>query len=679
MIGQVVCDNDGFPLGQNGSQLSESAYQPNDEVKGLFARVMADYQIAWKLQHRPFREFDGYSLLQRARLDQETFGVYVGVEDVPQHKKWRWKGRKNTARNKLIGILAHMIAGMLYPAVFAHNEQNEEDKMTAKAMAILVEDELKKAKYETQFLFMVLSALVNPAVHVYVEYIEALQTIKQKLKDGKIKIVEAVDEMMSGTFLNVVPIDEILISDFYTSDIQQQPFVIRVRRISYDTAKSIYGKHPNFQYVQAGQTRIVQASREKQVLYDIDWTEADSDFVQEITAYYRSEDVEVVFVGGVFIGSEEDVYNTNQFTHRRFSLINDEWMSVPVLPYCKSYFEPIDPSGRFYFGKSGAFKEYWDALSQDKMYQLAHDGTYLDVIKPIFISGIAKGDGIVLAPGAVTAMPAGSNMTPYQLSPNIASAMQIMGINKDDMAESTQDKIMSGIVEKGVTAYATSKAEQNARIFLGVFGVFMSQLIRDVGALIIDCIIMNKTIGELDASIPENLMMKYKPMLIKGKERGSNVTHKMIFTDRQFGKVFKTQEEKDKWIEEKEWHLYNEAGGDEQRVWEINPYKFARTKYYVEVDADQMTMKSAGADIQRKQLAKEALLDPRIAQFVDLEAVAEDYVFEEYSEGDPDRYKAKGNPGGMMQGMGMMQKPPQPNQLPNVPQATGQVNNQIQV
>jgi len=510
-----------------------------------------------------------------------------------------------------------------------------------------------------------------------VEYIEALQTIKQRLKDGKIKIVEAVDELMSGTFLNVVPIDELLISDFYTSDIQQQPFVIRVRRISYDTAKSIYGQNPNFQYVQAGQTRIVQASREKQVLYDIDWTEADRDFVQEITAYYRSEDLEVVFVGGVFIGEEEDCYNSNQFTHRRFTIVNDEWMSVPILPYAKAYFEPIDPTGRFYFGKSGAFKEYWDALSQDKMYQIAHDGTYLDVIKPLFISGIAKGDGIVMAPGAVTAMPAGANMTPYSLSPNLASAMAVMGVNKDDMAESTQDKIMSGIVEKGVTAYATSKAEQNARVFLGVFGVLMAQLIRDIGALVIDCIVMNKTIGELDASLPESLQMKYKPMLIKGKEKGTNVTHKMIFTDRQFGKVFTTQEEKDKWTEEKEWHLYDEAGGDDQRLWEINPYKFARTKYYVTVDADTLTMKSAGADIQRKQLAKEALLDPRIAQFVDIEAVAEDYVFEEYSEGDPDRYKAKGNPQGMMQGMGMMAS--QPQQLPTAPQPQGAFNSQPQI
>ena len=672
MIGQIVTDpTTGEPLGQDGNKLSESNYQPSDEVKGLFARVMADYQVAWKLQHRPFREFDGHSLLQRARLDQETFGAYVGVEEVAEHKKWRWKGRKQTARNKLVGILAHMIAGMLYPQVFAKNEADEEDKMTARAMAILVEDELKKAKYEVQFLFMVLSALVNPAVHVYVEYIEAIQTIKQRLKDGKIKITEAVDEMMSGLFLNVVPIDEILLGDFYTANIQEQPYVIRVRRISYDTAKSIYGKNENFKYVQAGQTRIVQASREKQVLYDIDWTEADRDYVQEITAYYRSEDLEAVFVAGVFMGNEEDPYNSNPFSHRRFTMLNGEWMSVPVLPYAKSYFEPADPTGRFYYGKSGAFKEYWDALSQDRMYQLAQDGTYLDVIKPIWASGLGKADGIVIAPGAVTSMPAGASVVPYNLTPNLASAMQVMGINKDDLAESTQDKIMSGLVEKGVTAYATSKAEQNARIFLGVFGVFIAQLIRDIGELVVDCIIMNKTVGELDASMPESLAMKYKPLLIKGKEKGANVTHKMIFSDRLFGKTFSTEEARDKWVKEQEWSLYDKQNGDDQRIWEINPYRFARTRYSVAVDADKITMRSSGADLQRKMLAKEALLDPRIAQFVDIQAVAEDFVFEEFSEGDPERYKAKGEPSQMMQGMGMMAPKMSP-QIPGMPASPAQ-------
>lgn len=131
MIGQLVTDEKGNPSVELFSKLTKSAYQPTGDVKTLWMRVQKDYQTAYMLQHRAFREFDGVSLLERAKLDQETFAAYVGAEFVPAHKRWRFKGRKNVARNKLIKILAYVIAGMLYPMVSAKNEQNEDDKMTA--------------------------------------------------------------------------------------------------------------------------------------------------------------------------------------------------------------------------------------------------------------------------------------------------------------------------------------------------------------------------------------------------------------------------------------------------------------------------------------------------------------------------------------------------------------------
>ncbi len=138
---------------------------------------MKDYQIAYALQHRPFDYFDGVSLLERTRLDQRTFGAFVGAEWVAKQNQWRWKGRKNTARNKLIGILAHLIAGILFPTVFARDDQQQDQKTAARVMRIQVEHHLRKAKYEVQFLFAVLSALASPACFVQVEWIEAMQKI----------------------------------------------------------------------------------------------------------------------------------------------------------------------------------------------------------------------------------------------------------------------------------------------------------------------------------------------------------------------------------------------------------------------------------------------------------------------------------------------------------------------
>lgn len=662
MIGQIVTDADGNPVDGNGKSLSASRYQPSQAVKELFSRVQTDYQTNWNLQQRGFEEFDGVSLLERARLDQQLFATYVGCEYVAPQKRWRWRGRKNTARNKLIGILAHVLAGMLYPFVYAKNEQGDEEKLTAQVMRILIEDCLRKAKYEVKFLNMALTALVNPAVFVNPEWVESVQKIHTKTKSGEWKTEEVVDEVLTGMVLNVIPIDEILLGDFYTGPIQEQPNIIRVRRVPYAVARAeCAGKYFDsdgkdlFDYVQAGMTRIVLAGQDGQTLFDVDWTEADANCVQIMTAYYRQDDLEVKFVGGVFMGSEKDIYVSNPFRHRRMVLSGEEWKSIPVYPFAKSGFEPIDPTGRFAYYKSGAFKEYWDDKALNYMHRLALDGTSLDVMKPMFLAGIAKADSTVIAPGATIGMPLGATATPYQLGPNLRAAYDAIESQRRDMSESTQDPILTGHVEKGVTAYATGKAEQNARIFLGVFGLMIADLITQVGELCMDLVVSNMTLLQFETTVPGETRMRMRTYLAKGKEKGRNINNKVVFTDEFMGKGM-TEDQ----IRERSWKLYNSTGStpaerefSDMRVFMTNPYKFARTTYTMYVDPDRIVRKSMGLDRQEKVTAFNIMTDPRVMPFTDAKTVVEDFAIEEFGGSDPDRYKRKDTGPDMLNSMMM--------------------------
>lgn len=652
----------------------------------LFAKVQHDYQIGYQLQHRPFDQFDGYSLLERARLDQELFGAFVGCVYVPAHKKWRWKGRKNTARNKLINILARAISGMLYPYVSAKNDQNEQDKMTARVAQLLVKDALDKAKYETQFLFMVLSALVNPAVFVEVEYVEILQTVKKKMADGTYTIIQAVDQLLSGLGLNIIPIDEIYLPDFFsgTGKIQNLPVILRIRRISYDQARAenagkYFDKDGNdlFDYVQAGKTRIFIGAQENQTLYDIDWTEADRNYVQEITAYYRSEDLEVKFVGGVGMLNEEDVYNSNPFTHRRMTLIGEEWLSIPVYPFAMSGFEPLDPSGRFAYYKSGAFKEYWDDATLNKMHQLAIDGTYLDVIKPTIVSGVAKVDSTVMVPGGTFGVPSGAQVSQYQLGPNLKAAYDAMAKQEEDMDASTKADPVPSNPQPGVAATQTNAAIQQAKLFFGVFGIMLANLIEQVGTLTMDCVIEHATIGDLDMTVPGTLAMKYKTYLIQHKDKSKKMTHHVVFTDRHMGREYSDQQ-----LDKIKWDLSDKAAGikrdkkgkkiggnneleSDQIIYEVNPYQFARYTYTLSVDADEIILKSMGAEKSQNMIAFNILTDPRVAPYTDAKAVVEDFAIDEYGGDDPDKYKKKmGGPNDMLNsfmGQGAGAAPPNQN------------------
>lgn len=650
MIGTKITNDKGEILDQYKS-LSKSQYNPPQEVKDLFARVQKDYQIAYSLQHRAFDEFDGVSLLDRARLDQQTFAAYVGAEYLPQHKKWRWRGRKNTARNKLISILASMLAGMLFPYVSARNEQNEEDKMTARIMRIMVEDKLKKANYEIKFLFIVLSALVNPATFVGLEYVEAMQRIKTKLADGSYKVSEVIDEMLSGLHLNILPIDEIMLPDFYsgTGMLQVLPNLIRVRRISYDQARAefkgkfFYDGKDLFDFVESGKTKVLVQGQDQQTLMDIDWTEADQNYVQVLTIQYKPEDLELTWVGGVGMFEYNNPVMSNPMKHRRFVISNGEWVSVPIYPYAMSGFEPIDPTGRFAYFKSAAFKEFWDDKALNTMHRLVLDGTYLDVIKPIFLSGVSNINSSVLVPGATIGMPTGASATPYALGPNLAAAYNAISKQEQDMSESTQDRLMGGNLTPDVTATQSAIATQQAKINLGVFASIIANLIKQIGELTMDCVIQYETIGELDASIPESLSMKYKTFLIRGKDKGKDITNKIYFTDKYMGQKF-TKEQVDKI----DWSLYHKTGktneekySSDQRMYEVNPYQFARHIYTMWVDVEQMLQKSGGNARNEKLVAFNMLTDPRVLPFTDAKQVVEDFVIEEFGGDDPDKYKNK--------------------------------------
>lgn len=670
MIGGVVTGEDGIPLDNNRQQLSPSAYQPPKPLMDLFGRCQMDYDVAWRMQHRSFDEFDGYSLLDRANLDQQTFGAYVGVRYIPRTKQWRWRGRKNTARNKIIAILAQVLASVLIPTVFATDDEENDSKEAARAMKILLEEYLRRASYELKFMYMVLSALVNPAVFVHVEWIQAIQRVKVALANGKIEIKDALDDLLSGLNLSVVPIDELMLGDFFTFDLQRQPFLVRLRRISWDEARKIYAgqyfdaatagqKHPKsgmelkqgdmidrFDYVKAGQTRVFIATNENATLYDIDWTEADRDMVQVATFYYRGDDLEVTWVGGIFMGNfdpekPDELYNANPMTHRRMVPVGDAWGSMPVYPYAKSGFEPLDPSMRFAYYKSAAFKEFWDDATLNVAHQLLVDGMKLDVIKPILISGVAKYDGNVMSPGAVSSLPKDATVAPYQLGPNLAAAMNVLEKEARDIEDSTVANILQGQLDGKQTATAALTAVSNAKRMLGVFGVFVADLVTQVGDLSNDEIIMNVTVGEMQERLPGALGMKYQTMLVRSKDGSRSVNHKLVFTDKYMGKKMTPAEKR-----AREWELWQEAGGtskDALKIWEINPYQLARKRYRTFVDADEMVMRASGADRARKMTALNVLTDPRVAPYTDPEAVINDFAIEEYGGNDPEKYKRKGN------------------------------------
>jgi hypothetical protein len=213
--------------------------------------------------------------------------------------------------------------------------------------------------------------------------------------------------------------------------------------------------------------------------------------------------------------------------------------------------------------------------------------------------------------------------------------MNMMRSETDDMSESTQDKQLGGVSQPGVTATASMKAEQNARVILGVLGVMTANLIKQIGELTIDCIIQHTTVGEIDATIPESLKMKFKTIMSKGKENGQDVTHKIEFDSSMMGDNLTKEKASDL-----EWDMFKKAGGlnSKQRHWKVNPYKFARTKFSAYIDPDQIISRSMGTDQLRKDRAFNLLADPRVSPYINMPEVIDEFILKEFTE-NPDKFK----------------------------------------
>ena len=589
----------------------------------LTAKIRRDYGIGDDIQHRAFVEFNDLSVLGVMEQDQRSFNNYVFPKSTNPDEAWRFNGIRPLTRNKLIGIAAHTTAVLLYPNVFAQNDADEEDREAAQVMRDLVEYDIRNSEYELEFLFAVVSALVNPCVYLQASFDEVMQTIKEKDEKGQISKKEVMDEVLSGFHTNVIPVDEMLIANPYEFEHQRQRFVIRKRLIDYDEAEALYGKHANFTHVRPG-VKILYS--ESGAFFDVNDDQLTT-LVEEVTYRNRREDMEIQFVNGIFM-SDGNI-EVNRIRHRDTS-------GAPKYAEAKSGYEPID-DGRFYYFKSAANKFAHEQKLADRMYQLAMDGAFLDTMPPMGVFGDEVISASVSVPGRVTVFNRDTTTNPLFQGRNTNMAFQALEKIENSVTESSQDNLRAGVPGPGGrTAFEISQQEQNARIQLGLFGKMIARLIRDFGNLTIDIIVNHQTVGEAIEKMGEETAMKFSTFLLPEQtDKGKPVTKKIQFTDELAGKRF-TEKEK----MEESFKMMEEEGGydSEKRIIKVNPSLFRKLKFKIMVVASNLLPKN---EMLQKAMNLEfydrAMLDP----FSNKEQVARDFLYETFAKGESAKYMQK--------------------------------------
>lgn len=604
-------------------------YQPTGPEKDIRQDILRAFYLGYVSQNKPRREFNDLSLLSRFMIDKMAFNTYQSNDgDSPEGDlvdAWKSRAMKPVVRNKIMSIAAHVTARLLFPKVFAYNQQDDEEEDAATVLECLQEWAADKSNYAKTSLYAVITALWSPASIVYTDYVETFREVKRGKKEGGGYETELMlDENLSGFIDEVVPVDELFIENFYERDLQKQGWLIRRKVQTYSLSKAKYEKkYDNFKYVTPGVQIVFNDANG--LFYEVYDSNMRQEEVEEITFWRKADDIKIIMVNGVVL-TEPD--NANPRNDKQY-------------PFDKFGYSIID-EGRCFYYKSLAFHMGPEAKIINTLYPLFIDGAYLSIMPPMINIGNDVIGSDVIIPGSVTTLvDPSSDLKPLSIGQNnqgIKTAMDALQKVEENINESSAEPLQQGQQQPGEsTAYEISRIEQNASTVLGLFVKMVSEHVRGFGQLRLNDILQYLTIPnvqDIEGNVDSQLI--YKTFYLYNKGQGSKTKKIKFDNELPEGQV------SNKDLLQESFKVLQEQGGMEAKteLYKVNPTLIRNLKYMVTVSPDILNPMSE--ELERAFKLEEydrAIQNP----IIDQEEATKVFLLGAYpaSRKDPDKFISK--------------------------------------
>ncbi len=576
-------------------QDSASEYSETPEELAVSEMILRHFILGTTNMYTPRVEFNDLSLVGRDQYDQMAFNTYQpnngDAWEGDLQNSWRSRALRPIVRNKCMSIAAHATARLIFPKIFAFNEQSDDQQEAAQVMEDLMEWSGDISNYPYTALMRVITAMASPASIGYTEYGEVTRTVKTEKVDGKWVEKRIRDEAYPCFMDTVVPTTQLYIQNMYEPDIQKQGWLIWRKVYSFSEAQNKYnGVYQNWKYVKPGvQTIYDDANRTFYYVYDPNMRSED---VEEITYWNKNLDLKITMVNRVML-TPYDNPNPRQ---------------DKLYPFDKFGYEPIH--SRFFYYKSLAFKLQQDANVINTLYQMVIDKTYLSIFPPMVNVGGEIIASDVIVPGAVTTL---SDPTAdlRAISPGNPNALKD-GIESIDMVqksidESSQDPLQQGDATNGTqTAYEISRLEQNANTVLGLFLQMIAKHVKDFGQLRLGDILQYLTLPEV-VDITGDAQLSYKTFFLKGTDKSKKIEFDLDIPDEMTTSDYL----------DASYDLLAEEKDKKMSIARVNPSVFRELKYMVTISPDVENPRStdlerayALEDYDRMVMAPPGMFDP---------------------------------------------------------------------
>lgn len=573
-----------------------SPYTETAEQLAVSEMILKHFILGSVNMYTPRVEFNDLSLVDRDQYDQMAFNTYQPNNGEPwqgdPQSAWRSRAMRPVVRNKCMSIAAHATARLIFPKIFAFNDQSDEQMDAARTMEDLMEWSGDISNYPYTALMRVITAMQSPASIGYTEYGEVTRVVKtEKGEDGNWIEKRVRDEAYPCFMDEVVPVTQLYIQNIFEPDIQKQGWLIWRKVYAYSEAQIKYnGVYENFQYVKPGvQTIYDDANRTFYYVYDPNMRQED---VEEITYWNKNLDLKIIMVNRVML-TPWDNPNPRQ---------------DKLYPFDKFGYEPIH--NRFFYYKSLAFKLQQDANVVNTLYQMVIDGTYLAIFKPMVNVGGEIITSDVIVPGAVTTLSdPNADLRAINVGSDLKSGLETLSVVEKSIDESSQEPLQGGQSQgNDQTAYEISRLEQNANTVLGLFLQMIAQHVKDFGQLRLGDILQHLTMPEV-VDITGDPELSYKTFFLKAK--GGGQKNKKI----EFDLDMPDHMTKDEYLD-MSYDLKAEQEQKGMEIAKVNPTIFRELKYMVTISPDIMNPRSS--DLERayaledfdRMIAQPTVFDP---------------------------------------------------------------------
>ena len=600
------------------------AFDWSEDQRKFVVGVWSKFQKMFVLRNETMDIFGGQTIQDYWDESVMDYGILADELRDPNDPVEQYQS--TISRDKSDVFIANLIGQLLYSDVIAQNNDQEIDRVVSRISSSLLEWAYKTDGWPSE------SGQQKNARYITKCVIE-----------GTVHVLDIVTK--EGLESELVPNEEVYISNFWQPDIQKQPVVIRAKtNVLYDEAEQMFGDMDNWKYVTKGtwaQNWFNEAPFLKNGFDGLEW----DDKCQILYVWKRatpSEMKELKKSGKIAKNAKRACfYNV---------IVNDIPMFPPdnLLPY-KHGFYPISKGKMFEFAKPECYygNSIPNKIKEDKRWLdawktlLRYKGK-LGVLKPSLVIGGSIEEEILL-PSKLTPIEAGIEIVPI---PGISDGISQQDITLLQMAE--------GEIDRGtVSAQAGGQAGQRKETARA------SIIMAANSDKLLDAVSQQIAFFQAARSFP--ILLAMLQLIPKGDikkiaipdqtlQDGLRGSVEVMFQDPgELTKAEEIQKSMELMVKERE-SRQNKSPKD---IIYVNPAYLRDLKYYVTSDASSILQDKSIVRMQAFQTDLPLMLQS--PDLFDRKEVAREYVrMKEY----PERILAKGTPEQQPGG----QMPPMPQQ-----------------